>query len=253
MEDLRFDTLVRSLATPRSRRGVARLLGSLPFGGVLTGLGIEGTTAGDRLGGEPCTRNRQCQTKTCLNPDNCDCGEPGCACTCACSKANPKVGCAKPSNPCKKAVCTDSGRCRIRPNAKKNGDSCAANKICRDGKCINPCKGENDNAPCRVGFVDGVCCDEVCIELGKQQNCTACGDACELGTEICGGAEEGCCLPSFESCDPDNSVDRCCGESTCTGENANNFPICCGLPGEGPCFEGTECCSGSCQIGDKCI
>src|SRR4051812_40681081 len=158
MDPRRFDSLVRSLTTLRTRRSLTRLAGGLTLSTLFAVVGNEEVAAGARLGGARCTKKSQCKSRKCLNPDTCDCAEESCACTCACSKAKPRVGCVKPDDPCEMAICSATGQCTIQPmscdddnpctqdlcdggvcshppDLTKNGDSCGNGNICQDGVC----------------------------------------------------------------------------------------------------------------------
>jgi hypothetical protein len=95
MDDSRFDALTKTLGTTHTRRGVARLLGGLGLGGVLSALGTSEALAAARKGGVPCTRKSQCKTGRCVGPA----GNKQCSCS---KKFRAYV---QPAGPCKQATC----------------------------------------------------------------------------------------------------------------------------------------------------
>lgn len=102
MDGSRFDTLTRSLAEPRSRRGVNRLLGGLAMGGPFTLLGVhEGAAKKKKVTlchqGQTISVSRKAKKKhlkhgdtlgacpTCVPTCNgATCGSDGCGGTCSC-------------------------------------------------------------------------------------------------------------------------------------------------------------------------
>ena len=200
MDAARFDNLTRHIGSRASRR---RLLGGL-LGGLLTRLGPEAAGAvhnGCRHAGLACARDTQCCSGDCLGNS-----------TCACTRASQ---CPPSSNPCKKAVCSDTGKCtfgnRARGAACDDGDPCTEIGSCDNaGQCVGGA---------RRGDCDG---DDVCeTELTTDEaNCGACGMACT-------------------TLDPDPAV---CPNGGCEG---NGGPLCFSEEGQH-----CECQNGSCCVVD---
>jgi hypothetical protein len=219
MDSARFDTLSRALYDARSRRGLARLLGALTLGGVLTA-GTIPTAA--KKGGKGKGKGK--------------------------NKKGKKV-----------TICHNGQTITVSKSAlkghKKHGDD--------EGPCPTPdttppgpCDGLNENDECDRGpsLSPGACCGGVCTRLGTVQNCRACGDTCQAGTETCSGLNSGgdpnsgCCAFIGALCSP--LADTCCNSSTCNGINEANEAVCCGVSGSSSCSIGTECCSGNCVSGE---
>jgi hypothetical protein len=102
------------------------------------------------LANAACTRPGQCCTGKCLRSGKCSCDrnhpcpQPTnpckkvvCSSTGRCVTKNKAAGTACPDdgNPCTKDVCNDRGRC-THPN-KKNGSICEAGKVCQSGVCTS--------------------------------------------------------------------------------------------------------------------
>lgn len=258
MDGSHFDDLTRSLSGPRSRRGVARLLGGLAFGGVLSALGIEWAAADELLGGEPCMRDRQCQTRKCLSSGKC-----------SCSKAE-RIGCVQPANRCKKATCSDAGRCVIGNKAAdtpcNDGFACTTDDVC-DGE--GHCAGTPDDSRCTTtnrclaspgrcdpddpkrnarGCVfdakgdDVVCRSAACLSATTyrpEAKCDGNGNCAEATQVACSGdmvcdAQKGCRCP-------DSAPDACGDQCFNVGESCNT-----GLPGV--CATGTRQCDQNDQL-----
>jgi hypothetical protein len=175
MDAHRFDAFARSLTTPRSRRSLARLLGGLGVGSVLSALvGVPEALAALRNGGYACTENRQCKTGQCV-------GVAGSK-TCNCSQKFPR--CKPPANPCKRVSCNvATGRC-VTSN-KKNGVSCGTGKVCHSGVCTRTCTQNSDEcgsgcqcSPTDPGLSTGVCVNDT----GTTANCPS--TPCPAG-QIC--------------------------------------------------------------------
>lgn len=112
MESERFDELVRTFGQTTTRRKILRgLAGVLAVGAVARG-GQEAAAGKTRIGGSPCTKDRQCKTGKCV-------GEPGQQ-VCSCSKKKP--ACLQPAKPCRIATCdVSSNQCET---TDAGGDCC---------------------------------------------------------------------------------------------------------------------------------
>ncbi len=245
MDAARFDALTKTLGTPRSRRSLARLLGGLSLGGVLSALTVRKAAAAKLNGGARCSSKTQCKSGRCLNPDKCDCTKKSCKCICACSTTDPVVRCIAPPNPCKKAVCSATGRCVLQN--KQNGISCGAGKVCYRGTCCSPnCAGKKCG-PNGCGGSCGPCFGGFCSQTGVCD--------CGPGKELCQGVCVGTCT-SIEIRKP-GTCDCCCTNGFMCDER--DTPCCSGIRNAGGnctgrssgalCSFDAQCASGECQDG----
>ena len=190
MDDQRFDELTRKLAAGTTRR---RLLGGL-LGGALALLGPLGRERaaadhGCRHAGAACTRDRQCCSGDCRNG----------TCRCTASKQCPQP---PTTEPCKKAVCTGTGRCAI--VAKADGADCPTG-ICQGGACVE-CAG---NADCPTGMCQNNAC--VCVPKGYG-GCDAQADCCNDGQFSVSCSPSGVCGGQGASC---GGMSACAGDLEC--------------------------------------
>jgi len=121
-----FDRMARTLGRSNSRR---RVLGGLlggALGGLLTRLDPEeagATHTGCRHNGTRCSRPGQCCSGRCAGNNTCQ------PCTGARQCPAPPA-----SVPCKKRVCTSTGKCVIKN--KTDGVSCGDGSVCQGGACV---------------------------------------------------------------------------------------------------------------------
>jgi hypothetical protein len=219
MDDARFDALAKTLGTTHSRRRLARLVGGLSLGGVLSALAVGEAVAALRRGGSPCTRNRQCKTGACVGPA----GNK----KCRCSRTFP--ACKQPTNPCQRAACDfATKRCVIR--TKANGAACGTDRACCRGACVDT--------------------------SSDPRNCGSCGHRCQVNA-ICSAGTctcvRGACPASDATCCPTSAtradVCRCTGATNLgTCETAGNVEAC--LPGTVACL-GPRCAA-CCPAGSTC-
>ncbi len=148
MDPGRFDTLVRSLVTTPTRRGLLRLLAGTTLGGALALPGAGGLADhGCRHPGADCARDGQCCSGRCSGQG-----------TCLCTRA---AQCPEPEVPCQKAVCTKTGRC----GSENRRADLRCTGCCAGGACEG---GDSDVACGRGG--------EACIACGANARCV--GGAC---------------------------------------------------------------------------
>jgi hypothetical protein len=191
MDADRFDTLARSLTTPRSRRSLARLLGGLGLGGVLSARTAQEAAAALRIGGTGCSTGGQCKTGQCVGD------------RCSCSRKFPN--CKQPTNPCKEATCNFSTkRCVI--TTKGDGTSCPTNRTCCSGTCVNI--GTN---PAHCGRCPTACGTGATCVHGA---CTSEG-GCPAGCDGNGYTRVGGAPGAI--CDEDGSV--CTGRTSCDDDS----------------------------------
>lgn len=143
MDGNRFDRLTKSLATPRTRRGVFKSLGAGIAGGLAAlGLGQasaapggQGKGGGSRCGGpgQPCKWNRQCCEYSgliCVN-GSCGCEDNFC----------PATGACMPDCPAGKVFERDTCTCEC-------PETCAGNEVQDPDTCACTC----------TQLCGGVCC-----------------------------------------------------------------------------------------------
>ena len=224
MDGQRFDELTRSLAAVASRRRLLTTItsGALATLGTLLANDSGRAEHGCRHAGRACRRDGQCCSGDCLGNN-----------TCRCARASQ---CPQPTNPCKKAVCTGTGRCTF--GNKANGVICP-DGICCGGNCVdhstNPnncgecghvCQFTNATARCAAGSCVLDTCDSGYLDcdgiatngcevdsLSDENNCGGCGNVCVSGT-----CEFGFCV-------------AICGDGICdaaAGENCVTCPADCG-------------------------
>lgn len=225
MDNARFDALTRALTTASSRRGATRLLAGLFSGGALSALIVRGAAAAEHNGGAPCTRGGECKTGVCLNPKSCDCTKATCHCTCSCSASDPQVGCVKPDDPCKKAVCSANGVCQAKPKCA-DGNPCTRD-LCANGNCSHPADTAKNGCSC--GKKGGACLDGMCVLP------PTCNDTVKNGNETdvdCGGDSSPCANGS--ACrGQDDCASALCVSRVCQACAVNTD---CGIDKHGQCL-----------------
>jgi hypothetical protein len=187
MDGARFDALIRSLTVVQSRRGLARLLGSLGFVGLACHHDSEDVLAGGLAGGFACLKDRQCQTHLCLSNG-----------TCACSRDFPT--CKQPGNACKRAKCNvATGKCKSKNKTAQtpcpdDGDPCT-NDVC-DGKGACKHRRKPEGSPC-----------------GEERTCHGPGVCCVVNgdTILAGDPTSACCS---QRSDPQSSARNCVGRES---------------------------------------
>lgn len=213
---------------------------------------------GCRHAGSGCRRGRQCCTGKCLRS-----GKR------SCNASNP---CPTPSDPCKQAVWTSTGRCVIQD--KVAGTDCGDGKVCCGKSCVdtqtNPTHCGNCGNRCLSGEI---CTNGKCLCASGNVVCGgACvaGNCCKGDSGVTCNTGEKCCSPSgcvdvlgadLENCgdcgvvcDPD-SADRCtngtcsCGVDVCVGSEVCKVTGCeCpdATSCQDICKEGKVICGGEC-------
>ena len=209
MDADQFDTLARSLTTPRSRRRLARVVSGLSLGGLLTALGLGEAAAATRIGGSPCTKDSQCKTGRCLRND-----------TCSCSARFPK--CRGTGTVCyRRKCCTPE----------------CAGKLCGDDGCGGSC------GSCTGGSCDAGSCN--CS--GGQQFCRgACRDGCDTDSEARNPTSCECCRTHNSIC---SFFIFCCGGTCEQFDPPDpaGTGVCEGLAQGDPCSFDAECASNNCE------
>ncbi|MHB8421097.1 MAG: hypothetical protein ACYDCL_23760 [Myxococcales bacterium] len=236
----------------------------------------QGTCEGLQPDGGPCTWDLQCASALCVDgtcgekPDgdactsDVDCQSGWCDATTAACRATEADGTACGSNDaCASSLCFD-GKCQ---EFVGNGGACTADAECHSGICtgnICTCLGPSSEVTSPSSCCSNLGCeyDECTDPLGG----TSCSDpwgapvccACTQETSGCcsvGGDGNFRCITSAgmacevtAQCDPGQT----CGASG----------VCCGLPwgvacgcgvADAGCSSGTDCCSGSCNAGGRCL
>jgi hypothetical protein len=145
MEGYRFDNIARSLAVPRSRRGVLRVV----TGGLAAGFGALALRSGGAGAQASCTTDDDCATDEICCVGTCR------AIECCIDEEDPNARCPEGTS-CFEGICDPvDGGC-------SSDDDCADGEICCVGTCraIECCIDEADpNARCPAGTscFEGVC------------------------------------------------------------------------------------------------
>lgn len=245
MEGSAFDRLVRAVGANGTRRGLLRLVVSLPLAGLLTRFDDEESTAkrkrhgrrashrpgknkdrrkGQRQGegaalGEPCGASGDCRTgKTCcsgtcvnLQSDNANCGSCGNVC-------QPFLGptCVDGTCTCTTIICTGSGCCPARNDVCNQNDECCTPKTCQDfpaGTC-GP-QGDGCGGTTKCPCCPGTPCDcppgrTLCDGYtGPQVYCTDSSCLCVehvSGESLCYSG--GACYQDIAICATDDDCDE---------------------------------------------
>jgi hypothetical protein len=225
MDPSRFDTFTKILR----RRPVLRLLAGLPLSGILSAFSSESATAGSRIGGTPCTADRQCLTGKCAGS--------GRNRRCTCTKQIPF--CKQPRIQCREAVCNETRQRCVTKNT--SGGTCASDgkpctrDVCDNGTCTHP--NETNGALCDGGRCSGGVC-------GEEPKCTDTSDDCTDNADCCSQSCAGAGSPKSCLCSspgmPCIKANACClpFQNPCIGF------YCGGCRGKGqPCGEkGVSCC-----------
>jgi hypothetical protein len=118
----------------------------------------------------------------------------------------------------------DDAGAAARRTCRPLGASCLRNRDCCSATCEtlrSAARTRRNRCSCPSGQVP---CDGTCVELGNEEHCLACGDACGEGEACCGAG--GCielgtdtdCLSCGDSCDVDaagNAREFCDGSDGC--------------------------------------
>jgi hypothetical protein len=207
MDATRFDALLRSLAVAPSRRGLARVVTALVFGGALGAAALEAAAKTC----PPCrNKNKQGQCKK-KEPDGTPCGK--CK-ACDDGKCQPKTN----GTPCGTCHWCQKGVCKPRQNGTKcgpgpcdacqegacvtgpDGTVCGTNKVCNHGQCeCEPVPAGNNKpvgaacdaekpAECSSGVCG--CSGSVCPCFCRENGCVGTGQVCGNTFDCC----EGLCL-----------------------------------------------------------
>src|SRR4051812_13136130 len=210
MDSVRFDRLTKSFSTLGTRRGLLRLLTTLPLAGSVAAL----------LGEESAARDHHSRRKT---------GHPHHATHEPDQGHRTDTQRDRPGQRESDAVSAQQKKCK--PDAKT--------KTCR-GKCgtvKNNCKKKVDCGPCLCQPACPVCqrCEETTRTCVPDLHAT--GTDCGSGTICCSGA----CLECCETADcPEPQCQACTTEGTCEPANTGG-----GCDGNHWCCDGTcqECCT----------
>jgi hypothetical protein len=161
--------------------------------------------------------------KVCDRQDGCVCpqGTRECGNRCVDTQSDPDhcgacgTACDGGAGTCRGGVCATPEVCDGDDNdldgEVDEGAHCPSNKVCQGGACVCPA-GTRD--------CDG---DDACEQLGTDQHCAGCNDACG-GGQVCQG---GTCVTT-------------CGDGVCNGsETCSNCPADCGQCPTSTCGDGT--------------
>jgi hypothetical protein len=184
MDPRRFDSLAKSLAAPRSRRGVLGSIAALAAG--LIGARSAGAEVSQAF----------CGNSTCAG--NAGICKPGCVC---CTYSNGNSRCMPPSR------CTGTIEC---PNAADlcGGVCCPTNQFCVADACV-AClpngTGCDSDTECCSGVCDvyaGQCapCPGAADPCGVAETCCTVGQYCNGETCLTCHADEAACDSDIECC-----------------------------------------------------
>lgn len=243
MDGSRFDQLTKTLAQGTSRRRVLQGLAGA-IAGALAGGRLADSQAACPAGSVPAAGGR-CICKnsgrppvngSCTSgggPGGCGAGQTLCGATCVDASSDP-ANCGACGRPCA-------------PTNNATGVACLA------GQCWV--------ASCAPGFADcnATGFDGCETQLGTNQNCGACGDACTGRTTCGGGGTPGVCGCTPGTCESlalncGTHDDGCGGTLDCTacptGQTCSGG-VCKSNNGDG-CYVSAECASGFCVGGICC-
>jgi hypothetical protein len=219
----RFEALLRSFAPIPSRRATLRLLAGSAFGSFFT-----------RGGGDAAAHNALKKCKKIRDKAK----RKKCVKKAKAHNAQHRTAPASPPPFC--AVNPESTPCGAGGTNQCCGGVCVdtASDATHCGGCGQPCPLDRPT-----------CCDGECVNTsGDPAHCFGCGNACLPG-DICGG-QGSCCTPIYASCQ--QTADRCCGASICSGINSQGQQVCCGISNLTSCSQCSfnsacsACCSGLC-------
>ncbi len=228
MDQNRFDSIAKRVATSTSRRSLLKAGGAAAVGAIAGLFGNKGSIAATLRGpGVVCRKNGDCVSGICGAPDfsgrrKCECAPNQVICG---SK------CVDPTT----AYQTDKKNCG------SCGHRCTGSNVCCQGACVAP-----------AAVCSGVCCTgtQVCFSNSCCQPVTsevACVSHCgESVSDTCGGLIScpPCCVPESEetTCGSD------CGQQL---NNCNQTVDCgpCCTAAEGSCTVNSDCCSNVCIDG----
>jgi hypothetical protein len=238
MDGLRFDTLVRTLAT--SRRTTRKTLLGAGLGLLLAGRRRD-AAANCKKVGRSCTGDDDCcKDALCRLSGVCECEAGFTDCSGKCKDlSTDKKHCGACNNDCGRGGTCCSGDCA--GDFQTDPDHC--------GGCGNFCRGICSDIPGQPPQCHGPrCCgDGECVEdvQANDDHCGACDNACREGETCCAGA---CVDLAIFSVDPAN-----CG--TCGTTCGESEPNCVGFcTGDGGCPAGADPCEdGFVGCGDECI
>jgi hypothetical protein len=223
MDDRRFDSLVKTLTSGGSRRGILRTLGTATVAAVAARLGLanDAEAKKKRKKKKKCKGNtRKCNGK-CIPQNDC-CVDADCEDQKFCvggQCVTKEVGCQIDAD-CRGAgeICQD-GECVVQQECQVAGD-CAANELCITGQC----RCSFPNKPCGAA-----CCpeDQVCLNgqcVVGQGTCPATEDICATGIGgACNGNDDcfcgqrtdggGRCIGGFLDDSRDNCI--CVDDADC--------------------------------------
>jgi hypothetical protein len=193
MEDRRFDSLVKTLGSGDSRRGIMQTLGAGTLAAVFGRLGLQEDAEAKKKGKnkkkKKCKGNtRKCNGK-CIPQDNCcvdgDCEDQKFCVGGQCEKVEFQ-DCQTDSD-CRPGEICQNGECVVQQECQDAGD-CATNELCIGGEC----RCSFPNKPCGAACCpeNQVCFDGQCVT--GEGTCNATDDVCSAGGSVTCNGNSGC-------------------------------------------------------------
>jgi hypothetical protein len=150
------------------------------------------------------------------------------------------------------SACNGSGSCG---SGSANQICSSAGKYCDTGTLTCATKKTSGSCTLPIQCSSNACCNNSCVSLGTDSNCSACGDACVTPKTCQGGACA--CGAGYSTCGTTccSTSSQFCGGGTCSNKRTNGNS-CAGGDGtwctSGYCVDNTCCASSSCGPDQTC-
>jgi hypothetical protein len=226
MDERRFDTLAKTIATGGTRRSFLRSLAAVVGAVVAGGLRQDAAMAACKPDSKQCNQHHQCCSGYC-NPATGACGQ---------GVEEPRYGCKPNHQPCNKDDQCCSGSCNPTTGTCESwvGDS--------DNGCTSDDQGCDNDSQCCSGYCNPT--TEICGQRTKCKSNADCDDGNPCTYDVCGSLTRRCyhdpipnCVPCSAGCGDGSCCDgRCCPVGSICSFDEMGRETCCD-----PCGE-TECC-----------